>query len=433
MMKTILVFGAGKSSTILIDYLISSATENNWSVIIADANEEQILTKTNGSPLARTIETDIQNDIERAAWIQLADIVISLMPPHLHFLIAKDCVQFNKNLLTASYADDQLKELEREIKKKGLLFICELGLDPGIDHMSAMQRIDGIKREGGKILSFKSHCGGLVAPESDDNPWRYKISWNPRNVVMAGKSGAIYKMDNTIVKEDHKQLFATERSIQFPGSDSYRIGSLSFYPNRNSLDYIELYELEGIETFMRTTLRYPEFMHGWNEVIQLKLTDETKEYETDELSIKDFFTQHFIKHRLTPSSSKQLLYLGLDDDKTLINKGFCSAADVLQFILETKLILLPSDKDMIAMLHEIGYQKDGKKHELQSSLIVKGEDNIRTAMAKTVGLPLGIAVKLILNKSITMTGLHIPIIKEIYEPILAELKKHGIEFTDHRK
>jgi saccharopine dehydrogenase-like NADP-dependent oxidoreductase len=427
-LKTILLFGAGKSSTILIDYLITLSPENNWSVIIADADKEQIIAKTNDSLFARAIEIDIQNDIERAAWIQLADIVISLMPPHLHFLIAKDCVAFNKNLLTASYADDQLKELEDEIKKKGLLFICELGLDPGIDHMSAMQRIDSIKTGGGKITSFKSHCGGLIAPESDSNPWHYKISWNPRNVVMAGKSGAVYKMNGAVVQEDYEQLFATIRSIEFPG-----LTSLSFYPNRNSLEYIELYQLQEVDTFMRTTLRYPEFMHGWNELIQLKLTDETKEYETDALSIKDFFKQHFSTHHLTASSSKQLLYLGLNDDKTLINKGFSSAPDILQFILETKLALLPSDKDMIVMMHEINYEQDGKKHALQSSLIVKGENNIRTAMAKTVGLPLGIAVKLILNHRITVTGLHIPVIKEIYEPILAELKQHKIEFTDHLK
>jgi saccharopine dehydrogenase-like NADP-dependent oxidoreductase len=428
MMKTILVFGAGKSSTILIDYLIALSPENNWSVIIADADKEHILSKTNNSPYARAIEIDIQNEIERAAWIQLADIVISLMPPHLHFLIAKDCVQFNKNLLTASYADDQLKALESEIKKKGLLFICELGLDPGIDHMSAMQRIDDIKASGGEITSFKSHCGGLVAPESDNNPWRYKISWNPRNIVMAGKAGAIYKMNGVIVKEQYEQLFAKTRSIEFP-----KLGSLSFYPNRNSLEYIELYKLEEATTFMRTTLRYAEFMKGWNELIQLKLTDETKAYETDGLSIKEFFVQHFIKHHLTHPPSEQLLYLGLEDDKTLINKGFCSAADILQFILETKLMLLPSDKDMIAMMHEIDYEKEGKSYKLQSSLIVKGEDNIRTAMAKTVGLPLGIAVKLILNNRITITGLHIPVIKEIYDPILAELKNHGIEFTDQVK
>ena len=433
-MKTILLFGAGKSSTVLIDYLIALSPENNWSVIIADADKEQILAKTNDSPYARAIEINIQNDIERAAWIQLADIVISLMPPHLHFLIATDCVQFNKNLLTASYADDQLKALEPEIKKKGLLFICELGLDPGIDHMSAMQRINDIKSTGGKIISFKSHCGGLVAPESNDNPWRYKISWNPRNVVMAGKSGAVYKMNGVVTKEEYEQLFATIRSIEFPGSDSYRIGSLSFYPNRNSLEYIELYKLEEATTFMRTTLRYPEFIQGWNELIQLKLTDETKAYETDGLSIKDFFKQHFFKHHLTASSSSQLVYLGLNDDKTLINKGFCSATDILQFILETKLVLLPSDKDMIVMMHEMDYeQQDGKKYTLQSCLIVKGENNIRTAMAKTVGLPLGIAAHLILNRKIAISGLHIPVIKEIYDPILAELKKYGIEFSDSYK
>jgi saccharopine dehydrogenase-like NADP-dependent oxidoreductase len=428
-MKTILLFGAGKSSTVLIDHLLETATQNSYRIIIADADKEQILAKTNHSPLAEPIQINIGNDDkERERLIQHADIVISLMPPALHFLIAKDCVAFNKNLLTASYADDQLRALEPEIKKKGLLFICELGLDPGIDHMSAMQRINSIKTDGGKITSFKSHCGGLVAPENDNNPWRYKISWNPRNIVMAGKSGAVYKMKGIIVKEDYEQLFATIRSIQFP-----ELGSLSFYPNRNSLAYIKLYQLESVETFMRTTLRFPEFMHGWNEIIELKLTDEAKKYQTDGMSIRDFFKQHFYKNSSLPLPSKQLVYLGLNDDKTLINIGFCSAADVLQFILETKLALALSDKDMIAMMHEIDYEKEGKKYTSQSSLIVKGKNNVRTAMAQTVGLPLGIAANLILNGEIAVTGLHIPVIKEIYDPILVELKRYGIEFTDELK
>ena len=500
MAKTILLFGAGKSSAILIDYLITEAIANNWKIIIADNDKDQILSKTNNSSFVEAIQIDITDNEKRFKLIAKADIIISLMPAALHFLIATDCVENNKNLLTASYIDDRLKKLQPEIEKKGLLFICELGLDPGIDHMSAMQLIDSIKKEGGVITSFKSHCGGLVAPENDNSPWRYKISWNPRNVVMAVKRGSIYKADGNIINEKYEELFEPQRGIKFPG-----LGFLSYYPNRNSLEYISLYKLQEINTFLRTTLRYPDFIYGWKNLIELKLTDEKEEYETDGLSLQYFFKQHLekngfgnwlqnnlnerlsktrvllenlmklieteraakqegqnipenfmlvdeegglkdmgieeIKNKATAAVANQmheanltlnqLFYLGMDDNETMINKGRCSAADVLQFALEKKLALQPEDKDMIVMLHEIDYIKDGIKRHVESSLVVYGENNLRTAMAKTVGLPLGITAKLILNGSIQLTGLHIPVIKEIYEPVLTELKKFGITFSEN--
>jgi len=232
-LKTIVLIGAGKSATVLIDYLITEAETNNWKFIIADSNREQILLKTNNSPFAEAIQLDVNNEKQRGDLIQRAHIVISMMPPALHFLIAKDCVEYRKHLLTASYLDDKMKSLLEEIRDRKLLFICEMGLDPGIDHMSAMNIIDGIKAQGGKITSFKSHCGGLVAPESDDNPWHYKISWNPRNIVMAGQSGAVYKQDNEIKNIKYNDLFDCSNEIVFDG-----LKDLAFYPNRDSLSYI---------------------------------------------------------------------------------------------------------------------------------------------------------------------------------------------------
>jgi len=434
MQKIILLFGAGKSATVLIDYLIDEAAKNNWKILIADSDKEQILSKLNNSPFAEAFAIDVTKDNERSALIKQSDIVISLLPPALHFLIAKDCVAFSKNLLTASYIDEQIKKLQPEIESKGLLFICEMGLDPGIDHMSAMKIIDSIRKKDGKIHLFKSHCGGLVAPESDNNPWRYKITWNPRNVIMAGKSGAVYKIDGNIVQEKYEELFESIRSVQVPG-----IGFLSYYPNRDSRDYMELYNLNDVYTFIRTTLRYLEFMYGWKNMIGLKLTDEIKEYETDGMLLSDFFKLHFNKNRVRKGlqqnineelTLKQLVYLGMDDDKTLINKGLCSAADVLQFAFEKRLALQPGDKDMVVMLHEINFEEQNSIWNLQSSMIVKGENNLKTAMAKTVGLPLGIAAKLILNNVIKLSGIHIPVAKEIYEPVLAELENYGIHFTE---
>jgi saccharopine dehydrogenase-like NADP-dependent oxidoreductase len=414
-------------------------------------------------------------------------------------LVAQDCLQFEKNLLTASYVDHRIEDLRSEIKKKGLLFLCEMGLDPGIDHMSAMRLIHELQEKGATITSFRSHCGGLVAPESDDNPWRYKISWNPRNVVLAGKAGAVYRENNSRVSLEYPQLFSSNKTVHVPGLDV-----LSWYPNRDSLGYIPVYGLNDVETFIRTTLRYPEFCFGWKNVIQLNLTDEELKYDTDGMTLREFFQQHLNQHgfsewiekQLTSKfvqskmlleklhqllsveeltgdeemkdlrefmmvdgkgklmdvnleevktkaaatvagqmqaanlSIKQLFYLGMDDDITVINKGRCSAADVLQFILEKKLPLRPDDRDMIVMLHEIDYMLHNSAHSVKSSLIVKGENSDRTAMAKTVGLPLAIAAKLILKGEIALTGLHIPTVPEIYEPVLKELKELGIEFNE---
>ena len=430
-MKNILLFGAGKSATVLIQYLISNASSNQWHITIVDADEKLIIEKTNQHPATTAVQANVTNDIIRTALIKNTDLVISMMPPFLHILIAKDCAQFGKHLLTASYADEQIKALANEVKSKGIIFLCEMGLDPGIDHMSAMQIINKIKEAGGLITSFKSHCGGLVAPDSDDNPWHYKISWNPRNVVLAGKAGAEYLEDGKIVKLPYEHLFDETKTII---TCNNTIGTLSYYPNRNSLPYIDLYNLQTAKTFIRTTLRKQAFMQGWNTIIQLKLTDEDIAYQSDDMSLADFFETHFKKHEINlnlfTEDKLRLQFLGLYDKLTIINKGMISAADGLQFALEKKLVLSSSDKDMIVMQHEIVYEIAQQKKQTTSALTVIGDDNLHTAMAKTVGLPLGIAAKLILNEAITLTGLQLPICKEIYEPVLIELAQNAVAFIE---
>ena len=432
-LKKVLLFGAGKSASALIDYLILSAEENNWDVIVADANAALIKEKTNNRPHSTSVPLDINDASKRRLLIESSDIVISMMPPSLHILIANDCLQYGKSLLTASYADEAILALDKNVKEKGLLFLCEMGLDPGIDHMSAMQLLDEIDEKGGKVVSFKSHCGGLVAPESDNNPWHYKISWNPRNVVLAGKSGAIYKKDGNIVQEEYEQLFDSKRSVTF---ENEYLSSFSYYPNRNSLPYIDLYRLHHVQTFIRTTLRHPDFMSGWNNLVQLKMTDESLTYSSDAKTLADFYNEYLNTYNFDKNENslfkQQLEYLGLHDTVTKINKGICSVADVLQLALEKKLVLSKEDKDMIVMLHEIDYALNGKNHTIKSSLVVKGENHIHTAMAKTVGLPLGIAAKFILNGTIKQSGVQIPISKEIYLPVLAELRKYGVQFNEHR-
>ncbi|MBC7688494.1 MAG: saccharopine dehydrogenase NADP-binding domain-containing protein [Aquabacterium sp.] len=421
-MKKILLFGAGKSATCLIDYLIAEAPANNWIVIIADVNRQQILTKTNHSPFTEAVQADINNDNQRNDLIARADIVISMMPPALHYLIAKGCVAHCKNLLTASYVDDAIKSLQPEIANKNLLFVCEMGLDPGIDHMSAMRIIDSIQENGGSITSFKSHCGGLVAPESDDNPWHYKVSWNPNNITMAGKAGAAYLLNKSLQHKTYQQLFQDCAEVKVEG-----IGNLAIYPNRDSLSYMPIYHLESIDTFMRTTFRYPAFCLGWDAVVKAGLTDDSNPVNPDGLSFAKWSAP--IAPYVNTSNKSLLGFLGIFD-KGPVPTTAKTSADILQYLVETKLAMHPHDKDMIVMLHEIEFILSGVTKKIESSLVVKGEDNLRTAMAKTVGLPLGIAAKLILNGTIQLTGLQIPTVKEIYEPVLKVLETGGIRFME---
>ncbi len=428
-----LVFGAGKSATVLIDYLKKLVIERNWSLTVADVDLITIRQKLGVGENLHAVEINITDADKRGQLIQSADIVISLMPPHLHLPIAKDCIHFGKHLLTASYVDPAIREMANQIKDKELLFLCEMGLDPGIDHMSAMQLIQNIKAKGGEIISFYSHCGGLVAPESDDNPWHYKISWNPRNVVLAGKAGALYKMNGKEIKLDYTEIFHQSGTVNFP-----ELGTLAYYANRDSLSYTELYALTSANDFLRTTLRYPAFCKGWAALVDLKLTDEEYKYNTSVLTVKDFVEMHINHHQLTakwesfiadPVLNEQFRFLGLFDTIP-IKKELQTPAAILQWRMEESWVLKPDDKDMIVMMHEIIYSLNNQQFKAISSLKVIGEDHLRTAMAKTVGLPLAIAAELIADGQLKETGLHIPIIPAIYEPVLSRLEKEGVQFYD---
>ena len=437
-MKTILLFGAGKSATSLISYLGKYCAENEWQLIVCDTNIELAASKTKDIVSAKAVSIDVSNEKDRGNLIAQSDIVISMLPPALHFLVAEGCVLYSKNLLTASYIDEKIKLLADEIETKGLIFLGEMGLDPGIDHMSAMRLIHSIINKGGKISSFKSHCGGLVAPESDDNPWHYKITWNPANVVMAGSSGAVYRNEGHPVEIPYKEIFNDEKNtVAVPG-----LFPLAWYANRDSLSYLDIYRLDDVDTFMRTTLRYPSFCRGWNKIVKLGLTsihdyEEIKKSKTiaewfnlkkekfasqkgNYVSENEFFDAEFLE---------QIDFLSMRSSAT-IPLEVSNSASLLQYLLERHLVMKPNDKDMIVMLHEIEYLIEGKKYVTRSCLIVKGEDSIHTAMAKTVGLPLGIATKLILQNKIQLSGLHIPVIPEIYEPVLEELELNGIRFVE---
>lgn len=431
-MKKIILFGAGKSATFLIEYLCSACEGNDWKLLICDGDLALAQSKIVNCHNAIAISEDVSHDAKRKDLIQAADIVISMLPPHLHFLVANDCLNFSKHLLTASYIDENIRKLNKKIEQKGLLFLCEMGLDPGIDHMSAMKIINQVKKEGGKITSFKSHCGGLVSPESDDNPWHYKITWNPGNIVMAGSSGAVYRNMGETVEILYPNVFLDCKVVDIPG-----LFPLAWYPNRDSLSYINTYGLNDIDTFIRTTLRHPSFCRGWNNIVNMGLTDLNDHEEIENCkTYNEWFEQknktteptHYSKE-YEEEFAEQVDYLGLRSN-ALIEREIVNSSLLLQNILEKKLAMQPHDKDMIVMLHKIGYEINGKNKEIRSSLVVTGEDQKKTAMAKTVGLPLGIAAKLILQNKIKLTGLHIPVLPEIYAPVLAELEEHEIKFNE---
>ena len=439
MPTTILILGAGKSATILIEYLQQKAVENNWYILLADGDENVAIKKWNNAQNGHAIGIDIMDHTKRHDLIGSSTVVISMLPAFLHPLVAEDCLLLGKSLFTASYVEEGMKKIQNQIQEKGLLFLCEMGLDPGIDHMSAMELIHRIQNQGGKITSFASHCGGLIAPESDNNPWHYKISWNPRNIILAGKSGAIYIENGKEVSIPYTRLFQG-----YPFVNMSEMAPLTYYPNRNSLDYIQTYSLEGIQNFVRTTLRPVDFCAGWNAIVQLKLTDEASFQLQEGTTIQQWFQNHLRAHSLEdtydhliqdPTLFSLLQFIDFKNDTiipfTLTNSAHSTNnASILQWILEEKWKLEPSDKDMIVMQHQVEYSLQNETHSIESSFVLKGIDAIHTAMASTVGLPLAISVCAYLKGEITCTGLHIPTLPEIYEPVLKVLKEEGIVFTE---
>jgi saccharopine dehydrogenase-like NADP-dependent oxidoreductase len=439
-MLTVLIAGAGKSSSHLIDYMLSNAKQK-WRVIIMDSNPEMIAEKLSGHPKGEAAVIDIKDEAARQALVKQSDIVLSLMPPDLHYLLAKDCIKYKKNLITSSYVSDEVKALHEDAKNAGVTFMCEMGLDPGIDHMSSNAIIHGVQRIAGAILSFKSYCGGLVAPESDDNPWHYKISWNPKNIVLAGKQGAIWRENGKIQESNYDHLFASSKKIKVE-----HVGPLGYYPNRDSLKYLDLYNLQEVKTFMRATLRHPSFMKGWNIVIKAGFINEQDTHFVDNISYADWaakatgltnnetFREQFKKQvDADDKEMKQLDWLGLFDNRRINGTGNMSSAQIFQTLLEEKWKMKALDKDMVVMEHHIEYERRGAIVKLISTMVVTGESRQHSAMSKTVGLPMAILAKKILLDEIStknILGVNIPVMPEVYVPVLKELKKNGIEFTE---
>jgi len=441
-MRQILIIGAGKSTSVLISYLLNKSETENLFLTIGDIDIENAKKLCQNHERCKAIVLDVFNKESRESAIKDADIVISMLPARFHIEAAKDCIKYKKSLVTASYVSKEMKALDKEVKENGLVFMNEIGVDPGIDHMSAMKVIDSIRDKGGKMILFESFTGGLVAPESDTNLWNYKFTWNPRNVVVAGQGGvAEFIQEGKYKYIPYHRLFRRTEFLEVEGH-----GKFEGYANRNSLDYRSIYGLEDILTLYRGTIRRVGFSKAWNMFVQLGLTDDTYTMQdTMDMSYRDFINS-FLPYSPTNTVELKLRHnLKIDQDDImwekleeldLFNKdkkiGLENAtpAQALQKILSDKWTLAEDDKDMIVMYHKFGYELNGEKKQIDSTMVLIGEDQTRTAMAKTVGLPVAIATLAILNKKITTPGVQIPITKEVYTPILEELESFGIVFKE---
>ncbi|MDX1326549.1 MAG: saccharopine dehydrogenase family protein [Arenibacter sp.] len=444
MLRKIVILGAGKSTSYLLDYLIAKSEEEKLQLTICDLNPEGLPDNVKNHKAVNTLKLDIFDATERSNIIKNCDLVISMLPARLHIIVAKDCLTHRKHLVTASYVSDEVQALDAQVKERGLVFMNEIGVDPGIDHMSAMQAIDKIRCRGGKILLFESFTGGLVAPESDNNLWNYKFTWNPRNVVLAGQGGAAkFLQEGTYKYIPYHKLF---RRTEFMDIEGY--GKFEAYANRDSLKYRGTYGLDDVLTLYRGTMRRVGFSKAWNMFVQMGMTDDSYTIKNSEgMSYREFVNlflsysptdsvelkmRHYLKIDQDDIMWEKLLELNLFDDKKKITLKNATPAQILQQILEESWTLGEQDKDMIVMYHKFGYLLNGKKEQIDTNMVAIGEDRIHTAMAKTVGLPVAIAALFILNKKITTPGVQIPIKKEVYEPILKELEQFGIAFKEHQ-
>ena len=439
--KFILVVGAGRSSSSLISYLLTQASLYNWTITVGDISLKAAQDRVGESPFGKPIQFNIDEQERSRKAIAASDLVISLLPAQLHPTVAKICLAEKKHLLTASYVSDEMKALDTEAKSNDLLFLNECGLDPGIDHMSAMQVIDKIKTKGGRLTSFESFTGGLIAPETDsENPWRYKFTWNPRNVVMAGQGTAKFLQQGQYKFIPYQQLFLRTTPVSVPGYGEY-----DGYANRDSLKYLETYGLKGIKTMLRGTLRNKGYCQAWNVLVQLGCCDDSYHMEGVEDMTHAEFINAFLDNQTSASVEEKLIaaftllpdgaelkrlrWSGLfTNEKIGLTAG--SPAQALEHILNKKWKLKAGDKDFIVMWHRFVFEIGNIRREIQAHLTVTGDDEVNTAMAKTVGLPLAIAAKLLLEGKIKSRGVVIPVDNDIYDPVLKELAHYGIRLVE---
>jgi saccharopine dehydrogenase-like NADP-dependent oxidoreductase len=439
-MKNIFVIGAGRTATALISYLLKNAGGHQWKVTVGDFDYTLAEQKIGDNPHGRAIKFDALDDVQRETEISNADIVVSFLPPAMHVLIANECLKQKTNMVTASYVSDGMMKLDEDVKKNGLLFLNEMGLDPGIDHMDVMQLKEKVEADNGEIISLKSFCGALISPESDDNPWHYKFTWSPMNVVLAGQANARYKENFEIKEVPYEEVFTNTEKIIVSG-----LGSFEAYPNRDSIPYIERYGLSNVRDFYRGTLRRPGFCEAWDALRKMGLTNNKKLWEdTRNLTISEWVKSSLPLSNGRPLDDEIASYLNITKNEEIfkkiswldlfsnrrINLSQATSAQILLNLLLDKWEFREGDRDMVVLQTEIIYHSSAGRKKLSSTMVYKGRDQLNTAMTYTGGLPVGVAVKLIAAGKIKEKGIVIPIYSDIYKPVLKELEEYGIRFNE---
>ena len=435
MTKTILILGAGKSAYNLISYLSDNSQNLEIEIkLISDKTPEYIKEIQN----IKFLKIDISDKIQISKQINGAYIVVSLLPPFLHYEVALICAEYSVNMITASYLDDKIKSLNKKFKKNSCFLFMEMGLDPGIDHLSAKKVIDNLNNKG-EIISFESYTGGLMKKDNK-NPWGYKFTWNPMNVIKAGIDGSKYLKNGNLINIPYEKVFSDLKEIKLSKSHTYE-----GYPNRDSLKYKKLYGLEKINTLIRGTLRHPGFCNAWNILVNLGLTDDSKFFKKEgKISHLDFFkhkinldsyqsVKNYVLERFSIDESSQafknLSWSNFFSKQTIssINKKH---SEILLEILKDKWSLEKHDIDLVVMYHSFIYKEKNNLKKLESFMRLEGTNNFNTAMSKTVGLPIALLIETIITNNLKFKGVLLPFDKIIYDPLLEKLSDNGIIFEN---
>ncbi len=440
-MKQILVLGAGKSAPYLIRYLLDNAERGGWFVTVGDLDIEQARAAVRDHPSGDAIAFDVNDAALRDAQIGRSDVVVNMLAPPFQPMVAWDCVSRGSHMVSASYESAEIRDINADALRRNVLILTEMGLDPGIDHMSALALVHRLRDEGARITGFLSYGAGLPAPSETLNPLKYVITWNPRNVVMAGAAGAQYLQNGKIKIVPYRRLFHQTWDVEIDG-----VGMLEAYPNRDSLTYMDHFGLPEVDTMVRGTLRYPGWSETWEKLVRIGLPNETlripKLRERSYREVLEMFlplvgTVSSIEKRVaraldvspTGRIMENLRWLGLFSDERVTCKGDTAAA-MLTDLIERKLPLLPDQRDMVILHHVVDFDRGNGAERLESTMVEYGEPGGMTAMSRTVGLPAALAVETLLSGELALTGCHIPTHRAIYEPILAKLAACGISFTE---
>jgi len=437
-MKKVLVLGAGLVSKPGVTYLLK---QKDIFVTVASRTVSKAENLVEGFSNGKAIQLNVQDEENLAELIKNNDIIVSLLPWVHHQKVANLCITHEKHMATTSYVSEGMKELHDKAVKKNLLFLNEIGVDPGIDHMSAMKIIDDVYDNGGKVVHFYSYCGGLPAPKDNDNPYGYKFSWSPKGVVLASRNSAKFLENGKLVEIEGKDLFLNYRLEEIEGLGKYEV-----YPNRDSMPYKDLYNLKDAQTVMRGTYRNIGWCDTLKKMVDLGLIDENPVQGLKGITFRKMMADLINEKDSSDVLRKVAEKLGLETDSAVIKRlewlglfseeqvpDFDNKLDILSYLLEKKLIFKDDEKDMIILQHKFTVENADKTKDLiTSTLIDYGEALKESSMARTVSLPLAIGVRFMAEGKFNLTGVQIPITKEIYEPVLKELETLNIKM-DERK